>query len=546
MKLINHILPALFAFAALTANAAGTVTGTVKSTDGKPMKGVYVSDGLKIVKTDSKGRYKIKSDKKDGTVFVITPSGYVAPSQDGFQPGFWALLDKNNTKTEVHNFTLQPEDQSNFTVMFPTDIHIINEDPRDDLYKYETVALPAIKRIAADYSGNGPVYAMNLGDTSHDVFWYSNDMKLDKVRDYLAEKGFPAMVYSVSGNHDNDGATEGENIDERAAWMYRQILGPGQYSVNIGNTHWVMLDDIIYRNDPSDKEQAKGIKGSRNYDVGLTPEQLEWMKADIALVPDSMEIFIGCHAPLVYNRKAGTLLTDPAQLDQINEIYDRFDKVTVVSGHAHRNLYQHKEKYPRFEQYVFLATSGCIWNTQPGCKVLGGDGSDGGIWLAQFGDGKDGEMEFRSYYGGNNMFRAYDLNEVGHYYRLDNVLDFQRGIYPNRVNYADKKFANKVMVNFWADREGLKLEMLQDGKPLEVKKVSGLEDPLYNISVYAPGSVKERAYKKSHDNIGNHHMYMAQATDATSPVEVRVLDKNGKVICSETVIRPKAFDKNAN
>jgi len=546
MKLINHILPALFAFAAITANAAGTVKGTITTTDGQPLKGVYVSDGIKIVKTDSKGRYKIKSDKKDGTVFVITPSGYVAPSQDGFQPGFWALLDKDNTKTEVHDFTLQPEDQSNFTVMFPTDIHIINDGPRDDLYKFETVALPAIKRIAADYSGNGPVYAMNLGDTSHDVFWYANDMKLDKVIDYLAEKEFPAMTYSVSGNHDNDGATEGDNIDERAAWLYRKTLGPGQYSVNIGNTHWVMLDNVIYRNDPPAKKSEVGIKGMRNYDIGLTPEQIEWMKADIALVPDSMEIFIGCHAPLIFNRKTGTLLTDPAQLDQINDIYSRFDKVTVVSGHAHRNLYQHKDKYPRFEQYVFLATSGCIWNSQPGCKILGGDGSDGGIWLAQFGNGKNGEMEFHSYYGGNNMFRAYDLNEVGHYYRLDNVLDFQRSIYPNRVNYADKKFANKVMVNFWADRAGLKLEMLQNGKPLEVTKVTDLEDPLYNISVYAPGSVREREYKKSHDNIGNLHMYIAQATDATSPVEVRVLDKNGKVICSETVIRPKAFDKNAN
>ena len=545
MKFIKGFLPAMLAFAVLTANAAGTVTGTVTSTDGKPLKGVYVSDGLKIVKTDSKGKYKIKSDKKDGTVFVITPTGYVAPSKDGFQPGFWALLDKDNKKTETHDFVLQPENQDNFTVMFPTDIHIINESERDDLYTFENIMLPGIKRIAADYSKNGPMYAMNLGDTSHDVFWYANNMKLDKVIKYLAEKEFPAMVYSVPGNHDNDGAITGDNVDERAAWLYRQVLGPAQYSVNIGNTHWVMLDNILYRNDPPAKASEVGIKGNRKYDIGFTPEQIEWMKADIALVPDSMEIFIGCHAPLVFNRKHGTLLTDPAQLDQLNEIYNRFDKVTIVSGHAHRNLYQHKEKYPRFEQYVFLATSGCIWNTQPGCQVLGGDGSDGGIWLAQFGKDKTGNIEFRSYLPGNNMFRAYDLNEVGHYYKLDNVLAFQREYYPDRVNYADPEFTNKVMVNFWCDREGLTLEMLQNGKPLKVTKVDNLEDPLYNISYYAPAVLKERAYKKSHDNIGNAHMYIAQASDATSPVEVRVRDSKGNIVCSETVIRPKSFDRNA-
>lgn len=545
MKLIKYLLSALLVCAAMTINAAGTVSGTVSTPDGKPLKGVYVSDGLKIVKTDAKGRYKIKSDKKDGTVFVITPSGYTAPSRDGFQPGFWSLLDKESNKPEVHNFVLQPEDQSNFTVMFPTDIHIVNEDPRDDLHKFETVALPAIKRIAADYTGNGPVYAMNLGDTSHDVFWYANDMKLDKVIKYLADNKFPALTYSVSGNHDNDGAIDGDNIDERAAWLYRKVLGPGQYSVNIGNTHWVMLDNILYRNEPPANPTEVGIKGNRKYDIGFTPEQLEWMKADIALVPDSMEIFIGCHAPLVFTRKNGTLLTDPTQLDQINDIYNRFDKVTVVSGHAHRNFYLHKDKYPRFVQYVFHATSGCIWDTQPGCKILGGDGSDGGIWVAEFGNGKDGQIKFRNYYDGNDMFRAYDLNEVGHYYKLDDVLAYQRTIYPDRVNYADPKFANKIMVNFWGDREDLTLEILQNGKKLEVAQVKNLEDPLYNISKYAPGTVRSGKYKKSWDNIGNEHMYIAQASDATSPVEVRVVDKNGKVLCTETVIRPKAFDKNA-
>lgn len=545
MKFVRYTALTLMLMSGAAAyGARPNITGTVYA-DGKPAKDVLVSDGQQIVKTDKNGRYKMNSKKADGTVFVITPSGYVAPSKDNFQPAFWALLDKNVKKAENHDFNLKSENQDNFTVLFPTDIHIINEDERDDMYKYENIALPAIKRISGEYAKKGPVYAMNLGDTSHDVFWYDNDMKLDKVIAYLAEKGFPAPVYSVSGNHDNDGAVSGENVDERAAWLYRQILGPAAYSVNIGNTHWVMLDNIIYKNLPTDKEKAKGIAGDRSYNIGFTPEQLEWMKADIALVPDSMEIFIGCHAPLVFNRKNGTLLTDPKQLDILNEIYSRFNKVTIVSGHAHRDLYQHKEKYPRFEQYVFVATSGSIWNTQPGCQILGNDGSDGGIWLAEIGKNRNSEIKFRSYLPGNNMFRAYDLNEVGHYYKLDNVLDYQRKLYPNRINYADPKYANKVMVNFWADRKDLKLEMFENGKPLKVVKVEDAEDPLYNISVYAPATVKERKYKKSHDNITNAHMYMAQASDATSPIEVRVVDNNGIVVCSETVVRPKAFDKNA-
>lgn len=545
MKFIKYIAISLMLIQGTVAyGARHNVTGTVYA-DGKPAKNILVSDGLQIVKTDKNGRYKMNSKKSDGTVFIITPSGYTAPSKDNFQPAFWALLDKDVKKNEIHDFYLESENQNNFTVFFPTDIHIVNDEERDDIYKYENIALPAIKRISAEYSKNGPVYAMNLGDTSHDVFWYENDMKLDKVIAYLSEKGFPAKVYSVSGNHDNDGAVSGENVNERAAWLYRQVLGPSAYSVNIGNTHWIMLDNIIYKNLPTNEKKAKGIAGDRKYDIGFTPEQIEWMKADIALVPDSMEIFIGCHAPLVFNRKSGTLLTNPKQLDILDEIYSRFDKVTIVSGHAHRDLYQHKEKYPRFEQYVFVATSGSIWNTQPGCQILGNDGSDGGIWLAEIGKNKNSEIKFRSYLPGNNMFRAYDLNAVGHYYKLDNVLEYQRKLYPNRVNFADPEYANKVMVNFWADRKDLKLEILQNGKTLDVVKVENIEDPLFNISAYAPAAVKERKYKKSSDNITNAHMYMAQASDATSPIEVRVVDSKGNVVCSEIVVRPKAFDKNA-
>ncbi len=540
---IKHILTAVALITAGSATAARhNISGTVTA-DGKPAQGIAVSDGLQIVKTDKNGRYEMQSLKEDGTVFVITPSGYTTNLKDGLQPAFWALLDKDIKKQETHNFDLISENQDNFTVLFPTDIHIVNSDERNDMYKYEHIALPAMREIVAPYKNEGPVYAMNLGDTSHDVFWYANDMKLDKVRDYLALLGFPAPMYSVSGNHDNDGAITGDDTDARAAWLYRQVFGPANYSVNIGNTHWIMLDDVIYKNNPPANPTELGIKGDRKYDGGLTPGQIEWIKNDIAPVPDSMQIFIGCHIPVIFNRNHGTLFADPGQVAELDKIFSRFPEVTIVSGHAHRNLYLNDKKYPRFKQHVFVATSGSIWNTAPGHQLLGNDGADAGVWLGRFSKGNKPEIKFHGYTNGNGMFRAYDLNAVGKYYKNDKGIALQKKIYPNRVDYSDRKFADNVMVNFWADRDDLKLEMTQNGQPLEVTKVTDCEDPLYNIAVYVPAVMTSPKYKKSHDNIKNTHMYLAKATDSTSPVIVTVRDADGNVVASETVVRPKKFDK---
>ncbi|MGM9852470.1 MAG: metallophosphoesterase N-terminal domain-containing protein [Muribaculaceae bacterium] len=540
-KISAALLLSILALPALAGSP--NITGTVTA-DGKPLAGVAVSDGCKIVLTDKKGRYAIDSRKKDGTVFVITPSGYYAPSKDNFQPAFWALLDKDVRKKEEHDFTLVPQNQDNFSILFATDIHIINEDSRDDLVKFQRQALPAIQQIAAEYRSRGPLFTVNLGDTSQDYYWYKNDMDLRKAVAFLAANNFPGPVYSVSGNHDNDGAIGGENVDERAAWQYRATLGPAAYSMNIGDTHWVMLDNVLYKNLPTEKKKPKGVVGDRSYDHGFTPEQIEWMKRDIALVPDSMKVFIGCHVPILSHFPGReTRLTDTTQFDQLNDIYSRFDNVTIVSGHTHKNHYRRSEKYPRFEQYIFLATSGNIWNTQPGSQLLGNDGSAGGVWVGEFADGKNPDIHFRGYIPGNEYFRAYDLNEVGRYYKHDYILQYQRTLYPDRINYADPKFANQIMVNFWDYTDGKTLEILEDGQPLEVKFTPGLEDPLYNISSTAPVNVRDGRPTGAGAPVHNPHMYIAQGRTANAPVEIRVRDANGNIVFTETLHRPKPFHR---
>ncbi|MBQ5363593.1 MAG: hypothetical protein IIU09_01220, partial [Bacteroidales bacterium] len=110
---------------------AGVVKGKV-TCGKKPVAGVQVSDGRQIVLTDAKGRYTLKTDKADSIVFITTPSGYKAQMIDPIRPGFWQLLTEAPSKTEVHNFKLVPQDQSNYSVIFITDTHFAADPSRND------------------------------------------------------------------------------------------------------------------------------------------------------------------------------------------------------------------------------------------------------------------------------------------------------------------------------------------------------------------------------------------------------------------------------
>ena len=112
MKRITIVI----ALASICAQAlAGNICGRITCSS-LPMEGVAVSDGVSIVLTDAGGRYSIDSDKSDGSVFVITPSGYVARSLDGLRPGFWQPLYLSPEREEVHDFVLEKQDQSRYTV----------------------------------------------------------------------------------------------------------------------------------------------------------------------------------------------------------------------------------------------------------------------------------------------------------------------------------------------------------------------------------------------------------------------------------------------
>ncbi len=526
-----------FLFSCTPYNIKGRVTA-----DGKPLKDVLISDGIEIVKTNARGRYYLNSEKLDSSVFVITPSNYVAISKDGVQPGFWHRLSGDINEKEICNFELKYEDQTNYSIMFMPDAHLINDPRRNDIQRFKEQLVPVFREQAEQRSANGPVYTVNLGDFTHELFW--EEMNYNGIDGYEEMKRveFPTLIYSVMGNHDNDGGIVGENVDARAAHLFRKVWGPTNYSVNIGGDHWLMLDDVIYINTEGEGKKAPGVRGARDYDAGFTNTTLEWIKKDLEYVCSETDVNICVHIPLINKGKKDDLMIPKEQMDVLDSLLSKFERVNIFSGHVHRCSYQDHPHYTRFMQYCIPATSANMWECAEDEHLLGSDGTDAGVAVASFSEDSF-DMSYHTSVYGEQYMRIYDMNEVGKYYRTDKDIKWLLKRYPLRPNYADSKYRNQVLINYWTKEPSHIIEAYEEGKALEVIKTKD-EDPIYNISYYIPYLKREgfeKGYKKRDTKNSNPHMFAVKTNSGKNDVEILIKDEDGNIIHSKTIERPLTF-----
>lgn len=521
---------------------AGIVKGRVTA-EGKPVAGVQVSDGRQIVLTNARGRYSMKTDKADSIVFITTPSGYMAQMIDAVRPGFWQLLTKAPSKKEVHNFELVPQDQSRYSVFFITDCHLADDPSRDCLRRFKDVIIPVVSREYKEAAAKGPVYSVNLGDFSHDRYWYDFNFKESDAERFLVASGYPTPVFTVTGNHDNDGAVAGlgERTDFVSAWNYRHTWGPGCYSVNIGGDHWIFMDSVEYINNGAPDKKHKNINGTRNYRCRILDKDIEWLRNDLQYVRKDSRIFFCCHVPL-FNDAFKSEVMEAGQAAVLDEVFKDFPTVYVYSGHTHKHLNCSTGKYTRFKQFIFSATSGNMWNHPEGLQPICSDSSDLSINVMDCSE-KDPRPRYVNISGVGKMMRAYDLNSVAEFYRNDPQCQIFHRLYPDRTWFADSKFENMVYVNYWGYAPGQKVEMFEDGKPLGVSKVD-YDEPLFVITYITPGLKESSTASKSNKkNRRTSHTFVATASTAQAPVLVRVSDADGKVLYEEQIIRPKKFNQ---
>lgn len=515
-----------------------TVKGIVYN-NGVGIPNVLVSDGYEVTTTDENGVYYLPSQKQTGFVFVSLPADYEAPVEDNI-PQFFKRLAGGST-VEQKDFLLTPTTNTKHVVLAVADWHLANRN--DDLSQYGSGFLPDVNGLINDYSSaNAKVYGLPLGDGSWDAYWYANNYGLVEYKSEMKKVSCP--MFNVIGNHDHDPYVT-NNWESKK--KYRDVIGPTYYSFNLGEVHYVVLDNIEYINTGG----GPGVVGQRNYYDVISAEQLEWLKKDLATIADkTTPLIIAMHAPL---HRSPTLdeSGQPVNALSLNNggalvtALQEFSEVYVVTGHVHTNYtVKNNEAITEFNIGAVCAT--WWWTGRSGyadnhiCK----DGSPGGYGVFEV-DGRNVKWYYKSIGKAKNyQFRSYDLNKVHITAQAfapnstDEALAEYAGV------YATSNQGNEVLINVWGFGPGWTIEVSEGGANLPVTRVR-VDDPLHIISYEAKrlnaGAVPTEAFITDPTS----HMFKVVAASATSTIDIKVTDPYGNVY-AEAMQRPKEFTYTSN
>lgn len=353
MKKVILFLSALvcFSLAADAEKLSGSVVcGTEK------LEGVVVTDGTNFTRTKSNGKFSLNARDDAEFVYILTPSGYVAPFVNG-TPQFYQKTDKSKksyvfdllrtSAGKDYSFAAVADPQTMIMEQFET----FKREPFEDL-----------KASVSQYPDNA--FILVLGDICSDSWELYPGFK-----DLFATAGVP--VYCVPGNHDHNFAGKS---DHDATKEYRDAFGPENYAFFVGDDVFIGVDNIVGG-------------GDKKYINGYSDEVVAFVKHVLGFVPVTAKVYIFQHSTVKwkdkYNKNGREMLRILSGRD-----------VKFISGHGHVNeFYALRDG---MEEHNIAAIHGNKWN---GYYCV--DGSPRGYRLYENRHGK-----LRWYYKGIGMGRS--------------------------------------------------------------------------------------------------------------------------------------------
>ena len=156
-----------------------------------------------------------------------------------------------------------------------------------------------------------PDFVIHTGDLTH----LAKVSEFDTLEQSL--KGLrPSQIFSVPGEHDVTG-DDGKLYLQR---LGKGSIGQGWYSFNHKGVHFVGLNNVV---------QLEGLGK-------IGPEQLAWLRKDLAGISSSTPIVVFAHIPLWSAYTAWNWGTEDSE--QALKLLKRFGSVTVLNGHVHQVL----------------------------------------------------------------------------------------------------------------------------------------------------------------------------------------------------------------
>lgn len=504
--------------------AKGTTVYGKVSCEGNPVANVVISDGVEVVRTDSEGMYKMKSQKKYGYVFISIPSGYEVATQ-GVLPMNYISLTKPKSIAERVDFNLfEAGDQSSHTILSFGDMHLAGGRNNDKAY---------FKKFCDDVSDyinshkSEKIYAITLGDMTWDYYWYSNNYQFEQyLNDVNQINGL--TIFHTIGNHDHDMNKPGD-FDNVVQYMTE--VAPDFYSFNIGKVHYIILDDIL-------STSTGGGREDRKYKELVTDEQLAWIAKDLEFVDRSYSVVIAMHAT------TGNLDTADNRNKLVALVKD-FANAHFFTGHTH------KFSHTTLADNCFDHNTGAVcadwWNSasKSGGKVnIGQDGGAAGYSIYTI-NGNEFQWQYKpTGIDVEYQFRTYDRNcvNLSSSVVMPDAKDGNKSLFDNYASgWVGESNSNEVFINVWNYGPGWSIDIKENGKSLEVTKADSkkYKDPLH-LLVYLSQAMKSST-SETFATSSCGHMWKVTASGANSTLDITVKDPFGNTY-TETMTRPKAFN----
>lgn len=495
------------------------------SCDGKGVPGVVISDGVEVTVTDETGAYYLDSEEYNRVVFMSVPSGYEAAT-DGVLPVFYKILDGDAGTTERADWILTEVDNEDHVMYVLGDMHLANRTR--DLMQFADFAYAINEQISLN-SGKRQ-YALTLGDMTWDRYWYDNSYDLNTYKRTINSSISGIQIFHTVGNHDHDMNSAG---DFYTVSLYKDVIAPTYYSFNIGNVHYVVMDDILCTNDGS------GVN-SRTYDKSFTTEQLEWLKKDLEFVDKSKVLVLAMHAQM-YSETGSMALENGSTIEEIVSGY-----VThVMSAHTHVIYNNDKTTTKGIYHHNSGAICATWWWTgyyTPGLSLCK-DGSPGGYYVYNM-SGNTVKWRFKPIGMSHDcVFRTYDRNEIA----LTAAV-FAPGANESKAKAFEKSASywveesneNYVYFNVYDYDPSWKIKVTENGKELKYESVK-VKDPLHIIAYEAMRyNVNKNPTSDFCAKKISSHIFRVKASSATSTLKFKITDRFGTE-SNETMTRPKAF-----
>ncbi len=349
---------------------------------GEPgLPNVRVSNQRDITVTDRQGRWQLPVTD-DAVIFVVKPRGWMPPVNHHQLPRFFYIHKPNGSPKSLAHPGVDPTGPLPESINFPLRrqkeprsfkaILMGDTQPRDvrEVNYFRDSIVPEL-------IGTDATFGVTLGDVVFDdlgVFEPHNAA--------VALIGIP--WWNIIGNHDHNYDVP----DDRSAnETFTRFYGPNYYSFDYGPVHFIALDDVVWGG-------AKPA-GSGTYTAGLDDRQLEFVRNDLALVPDSQLVVLLMHIPLNNIGNRGELY----------RLIENRRYTLSISGHTHWHEHRFITREdgwmgPEPHHHIVTVTAcGSWWTGAPNAAGIPHatmrDGAPNGYAIASF-NGRRATIDFKA------------------------------------------------------------------------------------------------------------------------------------------------------